>query len=366
MIEADMVCNPQYAMDTDTIAGGVEVDENNAPKFYHIMRRHPGGFIPLDQWDAFYVFGPESGRRQILHLFDRERPGQRRGFPMLAPVFESLKQITRLTESELMAAVVTSFFTAAITSDRAQGDVVGNSYDETESVKDGRAGDANVVEMGHGSILSLVPGETVQTIDPKRPNGAFAPFFQAIVTEIGAAVEQPYEVVMQHFTASYSASRAALLEAWKFYKSRRAWLVRGFCQPVYEAFLIEAISKRRIEAPGFFSDPALMKAWCGSKWSGPGQGELDPMRETQARVLKIESNLSTHTKEVAEIDGDNWEQVASTLGRERKRINELGLNVATGKVATPKEEQDSGENKLDETGDREDLPPQNKDTDDVE
>jgi capsid protein len=47
---------------------------------------------------------------------DHLRINQARGVPYLAPVIEALKQLDRYTESEIMAAVVNSFFAVFIKS----------------------------------------------------------------------------------------------------------------------------------------------------------------------------------------------------------------------------------------------------------
>lgn len=47
----------------------------------------------------------------------RERAGQRRGVPLLAPVLESLKQIGRYTEAELDAAMIAAMVTVMIERD---------------------------------------------------------------------------------------------------------------------------------------------------------------------------------------------------------------------------------------------------------
>ena len=82
--------------------------------------------------------------------------------------------------------------------------------------------------MGNGSIVALDEGEEVQIADPSRPNPNFDPFVIAICRQIGAALEIPYELLVKNFTASYSASRASLLEAWKMFRMRREWLVGNF------------------------------------------------------------------------------------------------------------------------------------------
>ena len=64
-----------------------------------------------------------------------------------------------------------------------------------------------------------------------------------------------------------------------------------FCQPIYKEWLVEAIAKGRISAPGFFSDPVIQDAWSGSVWTGPGQGQLDPLRDAKATILRIRDLL---------------------------------------------------------------------------
>ncbi len=52
---------------------------------------------------------------------DWERPGQRRGVPVLAPVIEALKQLGRYTDAELVAAVVSGLFTVFVKQKRQKG-----------------------------------------------------------------------------------------------------------------------------------------------------------------------------------------------------------------------------------------------------
>jgi lambda family phage portal protein len=348
ILEADLICNPANVMDSDKLAGGVEVNDNGAPVKYYVRKQHPGSLNPSYDFITIDAYGQKSGRRNVLHVFDKERPGQRRGIPMLAPVIEKLKQLTRLSEAELMAAVVSSFFTAFITSEVRESDPVNDGYAGTEnSVKTPL--DTSVNEMGSGTIIDLVPGEKVELADPKRPNQAFEPFFTAMLREVGSALEIPFELLILHFTASYSASRAALLEAWKFFLQKRTWLEREFCKPVYEEFLAEAVSKGRIKAPGFFIDYSVRQAWSGSKWSGPGQGQLNPVQETQAALMRVNGNLSTLAKETAAIDGDNWFTMINQRSREISVLDSKGMNIKidTSKKQEPDNVRDN-EEKIDE------------------
>lgn len=338
MVEADWISNPNLVMDTLTIAGGVEVDANGAPVAYHLQTLPRDTYIhtlalqTVTKWKRIPAFGADSGRRNVLHLYRVDRPGQRRGVPFLAPVIEQLKNITRLSESELTAAVVSSFFTAFI-KDVPAGQL-GSGFIPGDTVVDENSPEAEkLYEMGPASIVSLDKGKDITFADPKRPNGAFEPFFVAIVKQVGSALEIPFEQLMQHFTASYSASRGALLEAWKFYKTYRHRLVRNFCQPVYEAWLTEAITSGRVAAPGFFEDPAIKAAWCKTRWIGPGQGQLNPDVESKASIALIDAGLSTHEEEYAERQGGDWEGMAYTLSRELALKEQLNIKSPEQAIA---------------------------------
>lgn len=93
----------------------MEVDKSGEVVAYHIADHHPLSYAYADiSWQRVEAFGKTTGRRNVLHLMNRERIGQRRGVPFLAPVVESLKQLGRYTDAELVAAVVSGMFTVFI------------------------------------------------------------------------------------------------------------------------------------------------------------------------------------------------------------------------------------------------------------
>lgn len=337
LLEADMVASP-YGLETNKIAGGIELDEKTGrPLYYHIRKSRFLDPYSVGTWTKIRAFGERSGRKNIYHIIDRERIGQRRGLPILAPVLDQLKQITRLSEAELMGAIINAFFTVFLRTETGNAGLQAGYIPEESVIEedpDGTVGrgathpDNNQYEMGAGNIIELADGQDITIADSKRPNQNFDPFFQAIVKQIGSSIEMPYEVLMLHFTSSYSASRAAIIEAWKTFRRQRAWIVDQFCQPIYEVWLEEAIKIGRIEAPGFFSDPILRQAWCGSSWAGMGQGQLDPLKETKASAMKIEKNLSTHEDEFQSLHGGDWDGAMRRKSRELRVLNQLDIPVS--------------------------------------
>ena len=323
LIEADRLSSPDYCDSWDNkIVGGVEVDKDGEVIAYHISDQHPlSGEVTEYKWQRVEAYGAKTGRRNVLHIMCRERIGQRRGVPFLAPVIESLKQLGRYTDAELVAAVVSGMFTVFIEKEEASSDeAIGSMIPEEEQID---AEDETSVELGPGAVMDLNPGEKIHDSNPGRPNSNFSMFVEAICQQIGASLEIPYELLVKRFNASYTASKGALEEAWKMFRMYRAWLATDFCQPIYEEWFAEAVAKKRIDAPGFFTDPLIKKAYCKAEWNGPAKGMLDPVKEVTAAEKRVANGFSTRSSETMEMTGGDFYTNADQLKSEEKKLSEV-------------------------------------------
>lgn len=323
LIEADRVCSPDNFDTLDNkIVGGVEVDDCGEVVAYHIADHHPLSYAYTDiKWQRVEAYGELTGRRNILAIANRERIGQRRGVPYLAPVIESLKQISRYTDAELVAAVVSGMFTVFIEkADASSENAIGSMIPDEEQVD---AEDETSIELAPGAVIDLNEGEKAHDMNPGRPNANFGGFVEAICQQIGAALEIPYELLVKRFNASYSASKGALEEAWKMFNMYRDWLATDFCQPIYEEWLTEAVAKKRIKAPGFFTDPAIRKAYCAAKWNGPARGMLDPVKEVTAAEKRVQNGFSTRSDETMQMTGSDFYSNIEQLKHEEKELKEV-------------------------------------------
>ena len=339
LIEADLCSNPYVLPDTNTIAGGIELDRDGAPYIYHFSKS-------LNQWGMDYgasgntewipikVFN-SSGMRQVLHLFFKERPGQRRGIPFITPITETIKQLTRYSKAEIDAAIINSYFTVFVKHITENGGMKDGYIPPTSGLpygapgvevipEDDPTGDVQY-EMGSGNVVDMMENEDITLADPKHPVAGFDKFLESNLKLIGASLEIPFEVLSMHFSSSYSAARAALNEAWKFFMTQRVFITRYFCEPVYEWWMVEAIIKGRISAPGFFEDALIRKAWLGSAWVGPGRGMIEPSREIRAAKNAITARLSTYEDEHRKLYGEDWDKAMDRLEREEALLTEKGL-----------------------------------------
>jgi lambda family phage portal protein len=327
LVEADRLSNPHNKPDSDRLAGGVEKDQYGAAVAYHVQSTHPGTTLATQktEWQRLEAYG-KSGRRNVLHLFKPLRPNQSRGVPYLAPVMKPLKQLDRYTDAEIMAAVIAGMYTVFVKSDLGDGAMAPMA---PASETGGLTSDEDY-KLAAGAIVGLAPGESIETANPGRPNSAFDPFVQAVLRQIGVGLELPFEILIKHFTASYSAARAAILEAWKFFIMRRQWLAQSFCQPVYEAFLWEAVLSGRITAPGFLTDPLLRKAYCGALWIGPAKGMINEQAEVEAAGRRIELGISTRAEETAQLTGGDWDRKHAQQVKEKRMRVRDGLEAPAG------------------------------------
>lgn len=326
LVEADRVSNPSFKADNDTLAGGVEYNQAGRPVAYHVSEIQRVTSVKRN-WRPLPARAPDGSPR-VLHLIHRQRIGQSRGVPYLAPVMTALKDVDRYTQAEIQAAVLNACVAILGQSTTGDSPLKNAAQANGDATTPGGLKKADI-EFEPGLILEgFMPGETIQSFDPARPNAGFDPFVQAILRQVGTALELPFELLVKHFTASYSAARAALLQAWGFFRMRRAWLAETLCQPVYELVIANAVMRGRIAAPGLLTDPMLRAAWLTARWTGPSPGQIDPLKEVNAAEKRLALRLSTRTRETAELTGDDWEQVVEEFGEELEIMDRLGVPAA--------------------------------------
>lgn len=324
LVEADRVSNDgsngNYKKTTledgSKIVNGVEIDKNGKVVAYYISTKHPGddGY-GQNKWVRIEKRGKKTGNPNILHVFNSERADQYRGTPFLAPILESLKQITRYTEAEITAAVIGAIFSIFITTETGD-DIGAYTGDDLEEATGPEPEDDELVLSTGASVHFLQEGEGVQALQATHPTGNFEQFINAMSIHVGAALEIAPEVLQKKFSASYSAAKGAMSESWKAFRMRRKWFIRDFCQEVYNLWFNEAVAKGRIVCPGFFNDPLIQRAYTNASWTGPAPSVLEPTREVAAAVARIEAGLSTHEEEAAAINGTNFEDNVRTLKHE--------------------------------------------------
>jgi lambda family phage portal protein len=356
LIEADRVANPFTAgtgffgvpaipgnATKDGLVktfGGVELTDDGEVDAYWVSKYHPlslpsigmavSGADP-QSFTRVPAFGEETGRPVALLIAEMERPEQRRGVPLMSKCMTEMKNLQRYVESTTVQNVIKSYFTAFITSAMPSTEMFSGIVDSSmvnDLANDLVARDPYLVKLGPGIINWMRPGDAISFPANAGPEGQFEPYVIALCKFIGSCLGIPFEVLLKQFNSSYSASRAALLEFWRRVKVLRQLLVDQFCQPIYLAWMMEAVAKGIITAPGFFDDPRIQRAWTKCSWSGSSPGSIDPLKEVMASDKKVKLGVSTLERESLEINGSDWRANTMQQGIEADLCEEVGLPYA--------------------------------------
>lgn len=284
MIEAPRVKTPLSLEGKSYIKSGLELDrDTGAITAIHVISKcenHLEDTVRVSFYD-------QDELPQIIHLAHKKRMGQTRGIPILATVTSLLKQLSRFAEGETNAAALNSFL-AFVTKTRdgssplPDSGVVGSWKKRIAPIPQKISPNMNV---------HLREGESIEMLDPKRPNSNFSEFFEAIVKLIGAELEIPFEVLLSSFNSSYSASRASMVKAFQVYKLRRKWLVENFHRQVWDWFIEDCVRKELLIAPGFFDDPMKRAAYTNCEWVGDSALQIDPVKEASGAAKLYELGI---------------------------------------------------------------------------
>lgn len=329
----------------NNIMNGIEIDQDGKVVAYYICSNFPGEYSSkIARWARVEKRGRLTGNPNILHVFNADIAEQYRGVPFLAPVIHTIKQMTRYTEAEIMAAVINAMFVLFINTETGNDTEGFGGMDDEEEWGTAPTKDTEdeEIRLGSGIINYLKTGEKVEPVESKHPSGNYGEFAQSMANQIGAALEISPEVLIKKFTNNFSASKGALNETWRSFMMRRKWFINDFCQEVYELWFAEAVSKGRISAPGFFTDPLIRKAYTNATWTGPAQGCLNPDQEVSAAVKRIQNGLSTREDECAAINGSDFEDNVRTLKNENERLAEANrfLTIQEEQIEEKEEEED--------------------------
>ena len=331
LLEADRISTPETSGDSESretdsggrIIDGVEIDKEGEVIRYYIASRSPLARANNSEliWTPIDAFGKDTGYPNILHVMTFERPEQRRGIPFVSAEIEGVKQFTRYMNSELAANVVSSMLTAFIVSDSDDGKFgLEDAVDEEDKVTD----DDIHLELAPGAVYNLPKGKKIETVNPLRSNTQFESFVNTSITILASSMGIPKEVLTKKYESNYTAARAALLDFWRTVRVYRTKFNANFNQPIYEQWLSEAVASGRINAPGFFDDPAIRQAWCGCLWMGASMGHVDPLKEANTAERRIANNITTQEQEASEYNGNNWDENIKQRKKEIKETQQMG------------------------------------------
>lgn len=323
MIEADRIATEKdtYKIrpkDDVRIVRGVELDELGKPLAYWIYPEHPNG--PY----AMRTMPTRIDASEILHLYRVDRIGQTRGVSWFAPVMSWLRDLGVYVDNEIQASAVASCFGVAITTTgRAGSGLMPSTDSETTDVN------GNQFEyLEPAMVVRLQPGESVESINPGRPNSASEPWINLMLRGISVGTGLSYEVVSRNYSGtSYSSSRTSMLEDRRRFRRWQRNLVGHLCQPVWDAFCDQAATAGVKGFPSMSDILDDRRFATAVEWQTPAWEWVDPQSEQTASDAALTSFQSTYQDELG-ARGKSWRNVFYQRAKEEKLKRQLGLVTA--------------------------------------
>lgn len=345
VIESDRIETPVVMQADPRVIHGVHLSRAGRPIAYYVADSYAYDLPQLIEYTRRRAFGggyydtgegvwvmPVGG---ILHAhMPFERPGQRRGIPAASRVLIDSKTLDRYKTAEVDAAAVAANAAMLITHPAEDITAEVDQYDSFGRVgKDGETADGNpaapqdVQHPGYvlkpGSVFHLEPGADVRSFKTDRPNTAFAAFCDAYDARICAAMGLPAEVVQRRYDSSYSASRAARLDADMTYRLDRARIIVQVLRPIYRAWL--DLSADRLRLDGYYFDASRRFAWQRAEFLGEAVPSIDPEKEVNAAIAAIDAGLSTRAREARLLNGMDTSTIIRVLATEEAQMRRAGL-----------------------------------------
>ena len=286
---------------------GVEIDSAGRPLNYW-LRDTPNS-----------VHSSPVNAKDLIHVFDPERPEQVRGLPWNHASMLAIHDLGEFTKSALLNA-------------RRSADVLGYlvSPDGTaDSLADATDGDGQAIKINAPGTYDVLPdGFDIRTPEFAYPNTIFEPFTKAIMRRVAMGMDIAAHNLTGDMTdVNYSSARIAELEERDMWVTRQAWFIQAFVEPVYQEWFRRAITAGVLLMPNGSALPvAKADKFIAHEWQGRRWAWVDPTKDINAARLAIQTGVAS-PQMVAAQNGVDIEDALDSIAAFEKMAKAKGVTL---------------------------------------
>lgn len=283
ILEIDHLDSTIQSAGDNEVIDGIEYDAGGVVVAYHIYEQHPGAATLRLKRRFKSRRVPAS---DVLHIRRMDRPGQMRGVPWLAPVMLTLSEMRDYQEAQILKQKISALLAGVVES----GD---------EGVPQGASG---LDALSPGSLVYTEAGQKVTFTNPPKVDD------YDVVMRLGLwAVAMGIGITGESLSGdlsnvNFSSMRAGRLE---MDKNVETWqeqiLIAQFC---------DGIGRWALDAYRLKSSKPVGALEMG--WTAQRRALIDPTKEVPAIIKKIESGLTSLSREQRAMGLD-----PDTIARER-------------------------------------------------
>ncbi len=289
---------------------GIEQDKYGRAQFYHLRNPELSGQYASIESPNIIERVPAS---DIIHCFEKRRPLQTHGEPMLAPAIERIHQAGELINIELKAANNTAAMAVAITSE-FHDDGLDSTGADAEPVND----------IPLGATVRLYPGEEAKPIHMERPNQLLGPFCSLLRGDVAACTRASRFWLDRDMSSStYMNSRMEQVLSKRLLGPLKLILGKHLAGVPFQRIAPYILLRAGKQLP---RNPQALAELLSYELR-PDQPEyVDPVKDGEAGAFLIANNLSTLEKELSN-RGMDMSTVLAQRAKENALLTSLGLPI---------------------------------------
>ena len=309
LVESEMVATPTELMSQTitpdgNVVDGMEFDAIGNVVAYLVLNFHPGSNYRVNNLEFQRV---PAG--QMVHWYRRQRPGQNRGVPEVAPALRLFAQLRRYTDAVIAAAETAADFAAFIHSNSPAATV-----DEVEAFAE--------MPIEKRAMVTLPEGWDISQLKAEQPTTQYPAFVKQILNEIARCMQIPFNVAALNSSEyNYASSRMDWQIAGMHERVDRDQLERVMLDRVLAAWVNEA------SLTGILPDNTPPFSEWNWAWQWDGKDHVDPAKEATAAETRLRTLTTTLASEYAKA-GKQWDVELRQIAAERALMEELGIQMA--------------------------------------
>jgi lambda family phage portal protein len=307
------ICPAEYsfgAREGHVVKDGIEFDAIGRRTAYFLREAIPGEDDGLKNSGTIRRIPAD----QVLHVFEPQRPGQRRGVPMLAAALVRLHELDKFEDAALLRQQMANMFAAFV---RRAPQIDDELTDPLTGLKADPSNDLRTLALEPATVQELAPGEDIEFSDPPEASAAQAEFVKSHLRAAGAAVGVPYEVFSGDWGSTNDRLARVVLNQYRRRVLRFIWtvVVPQFLQPVYHEWLSRAMPR----LVGMSMADAMRATWSLHAWP-----YVHPVQDVASTQQAIRAGLTSRAAAVGET-GESVEQIDAEQAEDNARADKLGL-----------------------------------------
>lgn len=295
---------------------GIEYDERDKAVAYYFRNLRKDTPVETMYYVKEYRRIPAD---YIIHYYDVEFAGQKRGYPHTVQNANRLKDMSEYEKNALVNAKSAAMKVAVLVPKE------GAEYEETTDINNTKNKESEesiqIKNVQPGETYVVPDGYTYAQHDPTYPQSEYGSFLENNLYGVASGFDVDYATLSSNLSKSnYVSTRHGAIDSRLTFEKRQNNLIENVLQTIYEWWLECLLLKNKMKGFTVSDVERLKKAW----FFGFKPGWVDPLKDVKATIMELKYKLVSYEDVLAKKGIDITEHL-DQLEEEKKMFESRGL-----------------------------------------